>query len=80
MFDDALGFDRLKILHLNDAKGAMGSRLDRHYHIGLGNIGTEGMSATIKIANKRKIPIVLETPIDDIRDDFGNIKVAKELA
>ena len=79
-FDEVVGIENLKILHLNDAKGELGCNLDRHYHIGLGNIGVKGMSAVIKTVNKEKIPIILETPIDDTRDDFENIKVAKELA
>ena len=79
-FEKSIGFEHLKILHLNDAKGEIGSRLDRHYHIGLGQIGEKGMSSVIKIANKKKIPIILETPIDDVRDDFENIRKAKKLA
>ena len=79
-FDDAVGIENLKILHLNDAKGELGCNLDRHYHIGLGNIGQDGMSAVIKTANKKKIPIILETPIDNVRDDFENLKIAKSLA
>jgi len=79
-FDDSVGLEHLKILHLNDSKGELGSNLDRHYHIGLGGIGERGMSAVIKLMNKKKIPIILETPIDNTRDDFGNIKKAKELA
>lgn len=79
-FDDAVGFEHLKLLHLNDSKGEMGSNLDRHEHIGLGKIGDKGMSATIKLINKKDIPIVLETPIDNTRDDFGNIRRVKELA
>jgi len=79
-FDDSVGLEHLKILHLNDSKGELGSNLDRHYHIGLGGIGEKGMSAIIKLMNKKKIPIILETPIDDTRDDFTNIKKAKELA
>ncbi len=79
-FDDTVGFENLKILHLNDAKGEMGCNLDRHYHIGLGNIGEKGLSEVIKTANKKKIPIILETPIDDTRDDFENIRKVKELA
>ncbi len=79
-FDDTVGFENLKILHLNDAKGEIGCNLDRHYHIGLGNIGEKGLSEVIKTANKKKIPIILETPIDDTRDDFENIRKAKELA
>jgi len=79
-FDESVGLEHLKILHLNDSKGELGSNLDRHYHIGLGGIGEKGMSSIIKLMNKKKIPIILETPIDDTRDDFGNIKKAKELA
>ena len=79
-FEDAIGFEHLKILHLNDSKGKLGSQVDRHYHIGLGGIGMEGLGGVVKFMNKKKIPIILETPIDDIRDDFENIRVAKELA
>ena len=79
-FDDIVGFENLKILHLNDAKGEIGCNLDRHYHIGLGNIGEKGLAEVIKTANKKKIPIILETPIDDVRDDFENIRRVKELA
>ena len=75
-----LGMENLKILHLNDAKGEIGCNLDRHYHIGLGSIGEEGMAAVIKLITKKKIPIVLETPIDDTRDDFENVRIVKELA
>ena len=79
-FDDTVGFENLKILHLNDAKGEIGCNLDRHYHIGLGNIGEKGLSEVIKTANKKKIPIILETPIDNVMDDFENIRKVKELA
>ena len=79
-FDDSVGIENLKIVHLNDAKGEMGCNLDRHYHIGLGNIGAKGLGAVVKMVNKKKIPIILETPIDDVRDDFENIRVAKGLA
>jgi len=78
-FEKYIGIENLKFLHLNDAKGELGCNLDRHYHIGLGNIGKEGMTAVIKYVAKKKIPIVLETPIDDVRDDFENVRIAKEL-
>ena len=67
-------------MHLNDSKGELNSNRDRHNHIGLGEIGNEGLGEIIKIMNNNKIPIVLETPIDEIRDDFANIKQAKKLA
>ncbi len=79
-FEKHVGMKNLKILHLNDAKGEIGCNLDRHYHIGLGNIGEEGMAAIIKLITKEKIPIVLETPIDDTRDDFENVRIVQELA
>ncbi|MGI0041564.1 MAG: deoxyribonuclease IV, partial [Nitrosopumilaceae archaeon] len=43
-------------------------------------IGEAGLGKVIKFANSKKIPIILETPIDDRRDDAGNIKKVKELA
>ena len=79
-FDKHVGIKNLKILHLNDAKGDVGCNLDRHYHLGLGKIGEKGIASIVKFANKQKIPIILETPIDDERDDFENIKKAKECA
>ena len=79
-FDKHVGIENLKILHLNDARGELGCNLDRHYHLGLGGIGEEGITSVVKFANKKKIPIILETPIDDDRDDFENVKVAKGYA
>ncbi|MFQ5475735.1 MAG: deoxyribonuclease IV [Nitrosopumilus sp.] len=79
-FNEHVGIEHLKILHLNDARGDIGCNLDRHYHLGLGGIGKEGIAATVKFANKEKIPIILETPIDDDRDDFENIRIAKGFA
>ena len=78
--DKAIGFEHLKILHLNDSKGELGSNLDRHEHIGLGHIGEKGLGYIIKSINRKKIPIILETPIDERRDDIGNLKKVKELA
>ena len=79
-FDKHVGIENLKILHLNDARGELGCNLDRHYHLGLGGIGKEGITSVVKFANKKKIPIILETPIDDDRDDFENVKIAKGCA
>ena len=79
-FDKAIGFEHLKILHLNDSKGELGCNIDRHEHIGLGHIGEKGLAFVIKSINSKKIPIILETPIDERRDDIGNLKKARELA
>lgn len=75
-----IGFENLKILHLNDSRGELGCNLDRHEHIGLGKIGEKGLSYIIKAINRKKIPIILETPIDERRDDVGNLNKVKELA
>lgn len=79
-FDNAIGFEHLKLIHLNDSKGELGCGVDRHDHIGLGNIGDIGLRYVIKFANSKKIPMILETPIDERRDDVGNIKKVRELA
>ena len=79
-FGKAIGFEHLKIVHLNDSKGAIGCNIDRHEHIGLGQIGEIGLAHVIKFSNSKNIPIILETPIDERRDDLGNIKKVKELA
>lgn len=79
-FNKFIGIEHLKIVHLNDSKGELGCNIDRHEHIGLGHIGETGLGSIVKFANSKNIPIILETPIDDRRDDFGNIKKVKELA
>lgn len=79
-FEKTIGVEQLKIIHLNDSKGEIGCNIDRHEHIGLGQIGETGLTQVIKFANSKDIPIILETPIDDRRDDLGNIEKVKELA
>ena len=79
-FNEQIGCENLKIVHLNDSKGELGCSVDRHFHIGLGHIGEKGLGSVVKLMNKKKIPMILETPIDDERDDFENIMKAKELA
>ena len=63
-FNSVIGLDRLKAIHLNDSKNAMGSHKDRHETIGNGNIG---LSAMFKIVNHpllQGLPFCLETPND----------------
>jgi len=79
-FDSEIGLKHIKIIHLNDSKGELGCHLDRHEPKGLGHIGEAGLSQVVKLANKNKIPIILETPIDERRTDFENIRKAKDLA
>jgi len=79
-FDTFIGLDRIRLIHLNDAKGSLGSGLDRHEHIGLGSIGMGGSHPSSPTPSLRSLPLVCETPVDDRRDDSGNIRVVRELA
>jgi deoxyribonuclease-4 len=78
-FEEVIGFERLKVIHLNDSMGGLGCRLDRHEHIGLGYIGEEGFRAVLHHAVLRDLPLILETPIDSRRDDDGNLQKIQEL-
>ncbi len=64
-FDDVLGLDRLRLFHLNDSKGDLGSKRDRHEHIGQGTLGTEPFRRLMNDPRFESIPKVLETPKDD---------------
>ncbi|HON81068.1 MAG TPA: deoxyribonuclease IV [Methanoregulaceae archaeon] len=79
-FDDAIGVENCMLIHLNDSKGYLGSGLDRHEHIGLGNIGEEGFRLVLSHPFFRSRPLICETPVDDRRDDAGNIRVVRKLA
>jgi len=61
-FDKILGLDRLKLIHVNDALRGLGSRVDRHHHIGKGKIGREGFSLIMNDGRLTHIPKILETP------------------
>jgi len=65
LFDDILGLEYLKAMHLNDSKGKQGSHLDRHEQIGKGFIGTEGFWNFMTDPRWDKVPMVLETPAGD---------------
>jgi deoxyribonuclease IV len=68
------------LIHLNDAKGDLGSGLDRHEHIGSGSIGEQGIRAVLHHPDLLSIPLVCETPVDDRRGDAENIRVVRLLA
>jgi deoxyribonuclease IV len=79
-FDDQIGFRHLRVIHLNDTKGDRGSGLDRHEHIGMGFIGEDAFRRILHNTVISLLPLVCETPVDDRRDDRGNIKRVRELA
>jgi deoxyribonuclease IV len=78
-FKDIVGLKELKIVHLNDSKGRLGSNLDRHEHIGLGSIGIEGIAAFLNLREIQPLPIIMETPIDKRRGDEQNLKVVLDI-
>lgn len=64
-FQDVIGFDRLVGVHANDSVGGLGSKKDRHAHIGEGEIGEEGFRLLVNDPRFERIPIYLETPIEN---------------
>ena len=79
LFDDVVGFDRLKVIHLNDSKGTLGSRLDRHEDIGKGKIGRKGIRALLHYPGIRERPLIMETPYEDIKTMKQSIKLVRTL-
>ena len=61
-FGRLVGFDRLKAFHLNDSKKPLGSRVDRHEHIGRGYLGLEPFRRIVNDRRFRGLPMLLETP------------------
>jgi len=78
-FDDVVGLDRLKCVHLNDSKHECGTNKDEHAHIGEGLIGDAGMDAFVNHPAIEDVPLVLETPHEDGRGFAWNIARVKEL-
>ncbi len=64
-FDEIIGLDRLKAIHLNDSMNAYDSHKDRHQKIGDGEIGAEALRAVVKHPLLADKPFILETPNDD---------------
>jgi deoxyribonuclease-4 len=79
-FDSIVGLERLKAIHLNDCKGDLGSRKDRHEHIGKGFIGLEGFRHVLNDPRLAGLPGLLETPkSDDLHEDRENLAVLRSL-
>ena len=78
-FDQTIGLKRLRLLHLNDSKTPLGSRKDRHWHIGEGYIGLEGFRNLINHPLLRHLPGIMETPRKDTVEDLQNMEVIRSL-
>ncbi len=78
-FDQTVGLKRLHLIHLNDSKTPLGSRKDRHWHIGEGCIGLEGFRYLINHPLLKDLPGIMETPRKDTVEDLKNMKVIRSL-
>lgn len=78
--DDVIGLGKLAAVHVNDSLKPLGSRVDRHQHIGKGAIGATGFRMLMNDTRFRSIPKILETPKqEDMREDIENLEFLRSL-
>jgi deoxyribonuclease-4 len=78
-FDELIGLDRLALVHLNDSRSLLGSRTDRHEHLGAGSIGPEGLSALLRDTRLSATTFIMETPGVEEGYDAVNMRRARML-
>jgi deoxyribonuclease-4 len=78
-FDELLGIERLALVHLNDSRSLLGSRADRHEHLGAGKIGPHGLGAILRDPRLAAVPFIMETPGADEGWDAVNMRRAWKL-
>ena len=78
-FDTLIGLSKLKVLHLNDSRTRFGSRVDRHWHIGEGEIGLSAFRNIVNHPALSHLPGIMETPRKTDADDMRNMEVMKSL-
>lgn len=78
VLDSAVGLDRIGVVHLNDSVWGLGSGRDHHEHIGLGEIGLEGFRAIVG-SRLAGFPLILETPLDERREEGENLRIVRGL-
>ncbi|MCF7887373.1 MAG: deoxyribonuclease IV [Candidatus Omnitrophica bacterium] len=74
-----VGMDKLKVAHLNDTQVGLGSHLDRHFHIGEGNIGKDGFRLILNHPKLKNLTFILETPKKELNDDLKNLEMVRRL-
>jgi deoxyribonuclease-4 len=80
LVESTVGFDAVKVWHCNDAKAAMGSKLDRHEHIGEGTIGADAFRRLLHDTRFAHAVFIAETPVDAPGDEQRNVSVLRTLA
>lgn len=79
-FDDVIGLRRMSAIHVNDSRKELGSRVDRHDHIGKGRIGLPGFRMLMNDPRLENVPKILETEkSDDMHEDIENMNVLRSL-
>jgi deoxyribonuclease-4 len=78
--DTVLNLDRVPVLHLNDSKAPLGSRVDRHEHIGKGHIGAHAFARLLQHKKLRGKAFILETPVEEEGDHRRNLETVCRLA
>jgi deoxyribonuclease-4 len=78
-FERLIGVNKLKLLHINDSKTPLGSRVDRHWHIGEGYIGSEGFKNIVNHPQLLHLPGIMETPHKSEDDDIRNMEKIESL-
>ena len=79
-FNKIIGIDRLKAFHINDSKKGLGSRVDRHEHIGKGKLGLTAFRLLLNDTRFKNVPMILETPKGKtMREDKRNLSVLRML-
>ena len=79
-FDRAVGLEHLKLIHLNDSKVPFESRVDRHWHIGQGHIGSAAFRRIVTHRRLKDVPFILETPKSGDAEDRRNLATVRRLA
>jgi deoxyribonuclease-4 len=75
-FERLIGINEIKLIHLNDSKNKLGSKLDRHANINYGYIGKDGLIEITRFFTKLGVSLVLETPDDHIDEDLALLNIA----
>ena len=77
--EESFGIDKVKVIHLNDSKAAIGSGLDRHERIGKGYIGPNGFRNILRHRAFRRMPMILETPVSEWREYKEDLQILQSL-
>lgn len=79
-FDKLIGLDRIKVVHFNDSLSPCSSHVDRHQHIGKGEIGLAALKRIINHPKLKNAAFIMETPKNSDKDDMMNMAVARKIA